>query len=109
MRPNLRTLALAGLLAVGGGLCIGASSARAQVVGGPVAGPVVPRYYYSYGGTYYAPGYYGATNTARGYYYGGGYYGAPGYPGGGTVNGFARDWSTGRNLPLAKPWMRPLR
>ena len=54
----------------------------------------------NYGGVYYGSNFYGP----------GGYFGGPtnGYNPGRVGPGPVRDWSSGRNVPLAKPWMRPL-
>jgi hypothetical protein len=99
-RLAMKAALLTGAVAIG--LGVEASSARAQVPGGT----------YTYGGrtyTYYPQGGY----YARSYYSPYLYY----YPGGYTLNGYnpgpvgpgpTRDWSTGRGVPLAKPWMRPL-
>jgi hypothetical protein len=103
------------ILAVAAGM--GASSARAQaVVGGPYRGGY-PGYYYSpggyNGGYYFSPGYYPIPGSSAG----------PGPVGrvssgtGAVVRspGYAPDYydqSTGRTnlaIPLAKPWLRPLR
>ena len=71
--------------------------------------PFVPRYVYRFG--YQGYGYYPYTTpapvaqpTARQTYM----YSIPGMfgPGGMTVGPGHRDWSTGRDSPLAKPWMR---
>ncbi len=93
-----RWMMLAGLMSFG----FLASPAQAQV-----AGTAAPRTFYGYGSNGY------------GYYY---YPTAPRVlaprtdyvrvnPVRAAVNSpYQRDWSTGRdNLPLSKPWMRPLR
>jgi hypothetical protein len=65
----------------------------------------------------YVPGYYGygyypysspaATSPPASDYHP---YAAPSgrYRSGGNSSGPGRDWSTGRDVPLAKPWMRPM-
>jgi len=84
---------LAGVLAVGG-LGSGVGAARAQVAGG--GSPAAKPGYVTYP---VAPAY-------RGGYFGYGRAPAPSRPGVGTRPD--RDWSTGRDVPLAKFWMRPL-
>ena len=91
---------LAGALTFGAVVGLGASTARAQVaVRGPVA-PIRTPYYYGVNSPYgyaelYGPAYYGASGNG---------YTTPGRVGPGPV----RDWSTGRPVRLAKPWMLPL-
>jgi hypothetical protein len=95
---------------------MGATSARAQAVGEAARG-AYPGYYYSpggySGGTYFSPGYYPNPGGA------GGRVGAGANSTSRSVGARARssavnyyDESTGRNnlaIPLAKPWLRPLR
>lgn len=76
MKTNLKSLALAGITAIGC-LAVGAAPARAQGFSFGYSGPggsvgVGIGGYGNYGGGYYNPGYYGPG------YYGPGYYG--GYP-----------------------------
>jgi hypothetical protein len=77
----------------------------------PAGVPIVPRY--TYGPGYQGYGYYPYTSpateshpSARQSYMSTipGMYG----PGGMTVGPSHRDWSTGRDSPLAKPWMRAM-
>ena len=95
-----RTLAIAGALALG----VGSFSARGQVAG--AARPMEP----SNGGRV-GPGSRPGSPAGR-------YFASP-YRGGDPAGWGAsrprassadssRDWSTGRNIPLAKPWLRPL-
>jgi hypothetical protein len=114
MHATWRATFAAGVLALGGVLGMGASPARAQAVG-PARPAAYPGYYYSpggySGGYYFSPGYYPRTaGTAAAP--GGAYYGSSAVvrlrrP---AVN--YHDWTTGRDnlpIPLAKPWLRPLR
>ena len=85
-----------------------ASTAPSAVQGGAPAAPS-PRYTYAPG--YYGYGYYresenASPNTGTPV---GNSYGAPSrqYSSGGSPRSKV-DWSTGRENPLAKPWMRPL-
>jgi hypothetical protein len=72
--------------------------------------PVVPRYVYGSGPTGY--GYYEYNSPGPALPRASGYttYGSPmRFPAAGhEVGPNHRDWSTGRNLPLAKPWLRPM-
>ncbi len=76
----------------------------------PTPAPTVPRYTYAPG--YYGYGYYqytspgtaapAASSPAPAY-------AAPMYGGSTGVSSSSRDWTTGRsNLPLSKPWLRPI-
>lgn len=87
----------------------GATLFGLALVGTPAHAQVAAPGGYYYGPGYYAPGYYAPATRyayrpmvpARVYY-------APSYP---TQNGRLRpdwDWPTGRGVPLAKPWLRPL-
>lgn len=74
----------------------------------PAATTPSPRYVYVPG--YHGYGYYAypgpetmpqpAASSPR-------YYGSSGSMSGHTVGPMHRDWATGRDLPLAKPWMKP--
>jgi hypothetical protein len=95
-----------------GALNVSAGTARAQAPVAPRTVYAAPAYRpagYYYGGRYYQYNY----NTAPRYY---GYSTAPtrsGYAPGSIYYQYGspnvRDYSTARNLPFAKPWMRPLR
>lgn len=98
-RTSLATRALlgAGVLVLGLGTAF--SSARAQFA----PGRVYYRPTYAAPAPYYAPRVYAAPRYV---------YVNPslnGYNRGPVGPGPARDWSTGRGVPLAKPWLRPLR
>lgn len=101
--PGRNLAKAAGALALGLTLGIGASTAHAQVA----ATATAPRYAAPappYRATYVQPTY---GSSPYGY---GGYYGSSlnGYNRGPVGTGPVRDWSTGRQVRLAKPWMRPL-
>ena len=102
-RPTSTTIKTAAL-ALGAFLGLGTSAAHAQVAAAaPTYGPrafVPATGRVNYGGVYYGSNFYGP----------GGYFGGTtnGYNPGRVGPGPVRDWSTGRNVPLAKPWMRPL-
>jgi hypothetical protein len=114
MQPNWKASFVAGALVLGSVPGMGATSARAQAVDATPSSPY-PGYYYSpggySGGVYVSPGYYPRTTGAgvgpRGSYYGSSPVVRRAQP---TVNYY--DWTTGRNnlaIPLAKPWLWPLR
>jgi hypothetical protein len=114
MQSTWKVTFVVGALALGGLLGMGATSARAQAVGGAARG-AYPGYSYSPGGyssgTYFSPGYYpnpGTTNRRAGASanYSSRSVGVRARP---SVNYY--DPTTGRNnlaIPLAKPWLRPL-
>jgi len=130
---RLTMILAAGALMLGTLLPPGAGSARAQAVGGGAYRGALPGYYYSpggySGGYYFSPGYYpltgstptvtpsqNAVSSPRTVPSGGA--STPGYFGSSTTVGSSRprgrnyDPSTGRTnipVPLAKPWLRPLR
>ncbi len=87
-----------------GGLGLGASSAHAQVPSG-AAPATAPRYYYGPG--YYGYGYYYYPTAPSVPTYRGGFYSAPSYRASRPASGVPRD-PTGRDVPLYKPWLRPL-
>ena len=98
---RLRTFAkAAGVLALG----LGASTAHAQVAArGPVAPTPARAYYYGAmtpgsNGQFYGPAYYSFTPANPNGYT------QPGQRGPGAL----RDWSSGRTVRMAKPWMAPL-
>ncbi len=100
-----KTMVLAGVLAVGG-LGAATSVAKAQAPTG-----AAPRYFYGLGpngyGYYYYP-----TAPASAPTYRGGFYSAPARPSArasGTTPSTYREYGSGRNLYLAKPWLKPLR
>ena len=76
----------------------------------PTPAPTVPRYTYAPG--YYGYGYYQYTSpsaAAPAASSPGPAYAAPMYGGSSGVTSSSRDWTTGRsNLPLSKPWLRPI-
>ncbi|HEV3164211.1 MAG TPA: hypothetical protein VGZ22_09275 [Isosphaeraceae bacterium] len=90
----------AGVLALG--LGIGQSSAQAQVAGGSYYAPR-----YAAPAPYYGPGYYypRAYSSSRPVYVN---RSLNGYNPGPVGPGPARDWTSGRSVRLAKPWLRPL-
>ncbi len=101
----MRTTVLAGVLTIGG-LGFGASSARAQCGGGvgcaPYASGYATPYYGSSLGGYAGPATYYA-NPSVGYSGRTSYYGPAR-----AANRPVRDPS-GRDVPLYKPWLQPLR
>lgn len=106
---RIRVMVLAGVFAAGG-LGIIASSARAQAPGG-TAPASTPRYYYGWG--YNGWGYYYYPTAPPAPTYRGGFYTAPAPArtsarASSTAPSTDREWPTGRNVPLAKPWLRPL-
>lgn len=108
----VRILPKAGLplfLALAGSLTVTTDKAHAQAPGTvPYRPTMAARYYYNprTGGYYYAyPQQYTVTRPAA--RSGNGY--APGSIYYSSTSPFVRDFSTARDLPLAKPWMRPLR
>jgi len=117
MQTNWKSLFMAGIVSMGLASIAGPSPARAQAVGGPPRA-AYPGYYYSpggySGGTYFSPGYYPrygtTTNPATaGTYYG---YGSNSAVSRSPSRGTYYDPTTGRqnlNIPLSKPWLRPLR
>jgi hypothetical protein len=116
MQANWKAILAVATLALGGVLGMGGSLAQAQAVGG-AAGGANSGYYYSpggySGGTYFSPGYYPSQGTASPRV------GTSPSSRSGSVSGRTRssavnyyDPTTGRNnlaIPLAKPWLRPLR
>lgn len=109
-RARRRLLFLASLVGTLGLLEVSAGTAQAQAPGTVYVTPGYRPAGYYYGGRYY---YYNYNTAPRRYY---GYSTAPtrsGYRPGSIYyqagSPFVRDYSTGRNLPFAKPWMRPLR
>ena len=101
---RMRTFAkAAGALALGAALGLGASTAHAQVAARGPATVLSARAYngamspYGYA-QIYGPGYYTYTTANPNGYT------QPGTRGPGPI----RDWSTGRTLRMAKPWMAPL-
>ena len=115
MQSNWKATAAVAALTIVGVLGIAAISVRAQTVGGP-ARAVPTGYYYSPGGTvggyYYSPGYYPNPGTAASRPGATGYYGSPSVIRRTQPAMRYYDESTGRTnlaIPLAKPWMRPLR
>jgi hypothetical protein len=114
MRPTLKAILVAGTLALGG-LEMGATSARAQAIGGGAYRGNYPSYYYSpsgySGGYYFSPGYYPNPGSAVGSI-GRSYFGSSTVAGGYRSPNTYYDESTGRTnlpIPLSKPWLRPLR
>ena len=108
---RIRSMVLVGVLTVSG-LGLGASPATAQLPSG-AAPAAAPRYYYGPG--YYGYGYYSYPAAPTVPTYSGGFYSAPSYrtpeassSPGDTLTSSYREWPTGRNVPLAKPWLRPL-
>lgn len=105
---RIRLKVLSGLVVLGG---LGASSASAQApVGGTTSAPrsMAPA------AGYYSNGYYYTLQPAPGFATGPRYYAsAPAYrapvPGYRTYSGRVNPDPTGRGIPLAKPWLRPLR
>ncbi len=85
-------------------------SAKARPAPSQAATPTSPTPRYTYGQGYYGQGYYEQYNQSApvagspSQYQ----YSVPSYTGtlvGGTRS--TRDWSTGRDTPIAKPWLRP--
>jgi hypothetical protein len=85
------------------------AAAAAQPAAPPAGEAAVPRYVFGYGNAGY--GYYPYTNpgTAAPRVTANTYFGRPmPFPEAGhEVGPNHRDWATGRDVPLAKPWMRP--
>jgi hypothetical protein len=107
MSSILRKAALVGLLALVGSLGDFASSAQAQAWGGRVSRQYRPGRYYYPGRDYYFGSVVGPIfPTANSSYFDRDYLNRP-MPRDGS--GFVRDWSTARNIPYGKPWMRPSR
>lgn len=77
-----------------------------------VAGGGQPTPRYLYGAGYYGYGYYQTLNPQTGLIPAGPhtYATTPGMfgPGGMEVGPYHRDWPTGREVPLARPWLRPM-
>jgi hypothetical protein len=102
---RVHSAVLSSVLAIGG-LVLGGSPAHAQL-GAPAARrpiypapttPIVPGYFF-YAAPYAAPGY--GIHAFRP---------SVGDPAPyGSSRPYYRDWSTGRDVRLAKPWLQPLR
>jgi hypothetical protein len=101
---HAKSLAVTGALLLAAHLGFGTSKAEAQMVQPGYA----PRYYYPYSTTPNAYGYYYGAPVARPY---AAPYRAPVYatPRNDYVGGHNRDYTRGWDLPLAKPWLKPLR
>ncbi len=106
----MKTAVFAGVFSAGG-LVFGATSAQAQCGGGqgcgtPWAGYAAPSYgTYAPGGGYAPPPSYIAASPGA-YTSRTANYGPSGY--GGAPSAY-REFGTGRNVYLAKPWLQPLR
>ena len=98
----MRQLSATALLAAFAGLAFGASSAKAQMMA-----PPPPGYYYvrpaAPAAAYQAPRYYYTPAPTARANYGRDYLNRPLTS---PYRGFARDVSTARNVPYAKPWLR---
>jgi hypothetical protein len=115
MQSTWRATLVAGALAMGSMLVMGAISARAQAVGGTARG-ASPGYDYSLGGynggTYFNPDYHASPGTAGGRVGTGFNYGSSSAGSRARSSTNYYDPTTGRNnlaMTLAKPWLRPLR
>ena len=110
----MRTAVLAGIFSASG-LALGASPVKGQCGCG---GQAYSTAWTGYTTPYYDSYVYGTTYAPTPVYSGVGssvatprttYSSFPGYLRSGPAASANRDWATGRVIPLAKPWLRPLR